>query len=276
MALGIVALASSSKSVRTAASSDFAPLSMSASSRYARPQLPSWMRYCSKRARAVTETAARAPAEASAYRRKALWLISGGYAMSVGRFTSPKMMLVEFLTILGSTASPSRCASPSAMSTQPVTFRSQPPSGRCRPIRPARSLAIWRSRPLSTLALISARRTASVAMSRLATMPAPSCAYDRRYMSSSDIVPVSADCTEIPSVPCLVSANFGRYTASSWPSRVTIPPVAVVSGVRSAMIGTSWTIASFRSPGPVAVNVMRAVPSDAIFAGQLTRTESLG
>src|SRR5438105_1141008 len=50
---------------------------MSASSRYARPQLPSWRRYCSKRARAVTETAARAPAEASAYRRKALWLISG-------------------------------------------------------------------------------------------------------------------------------------------------------------------------------------------------------
>ena len=95
-------------------------------------------------------------------------------------------------------------------------------------------------------------------------------------MSSSDIVPVSADCTEIPSVPCLVSANFGRYTASSWPSRVTIPPVAVVSGVRSAMTGSSWTTASFRSPGPVAVKVMRAVPSDSTFAGQLTRTESFG
>ena len=141
---------------------------------------------------------------------------------------------------------------------------------------PATSLAILPSRLLATPALFSARRTARVAMSRLATYSAPSYGVGSSHASSLDIAPVSADCTDTESEPCAVSAKFGRYTASSWPSFVTIPPVAVVSGVISTSTGSVCSTASERSAGPVAVKVSFAVPSTSTFAGQLTITDSLG
>ena len=113
-------------------------------------------------------------------------------------------------------------------------------------------------------------------MSRLAMYSVLSQMYDGKFLSSSAIAPLSADWTDTLSEPCLVSANGGRYTASSAPSLVTMPPVAVVSGVTSRVIGTSCSTASARPLGPTALKVIFAVPSASTLAGQPSTCDSLG
>src|SRR5207253_10638804 len=90
LAFGIVAAARSLKSIRTWGSSAPTFASVSAITRYARPQLVSCERYCSRSARAGTRARSPSPAAARAARRNALKLGSAGDATSAVRFTAAK------------------------------------------------------------------------------------------------------------------------------------------------------------------------------------------
>src|SRR5688500_13120289 len=157
------------------------------------------------------------------------------------------------------------------------SHHAQPPSGRCRPTSAARSPAMRTSvTVMAVSALASARRTPIEAISRLATLSLPSSGRGAKFRSSSASDPTSADRTCTFSEPCFVSANGGRYTASSAPSSVTTPPVAIVSGVTSTSTGSSWMRLSERPPLPVAGNENFARPSARTGAGPLPPTDRPG